>query len=104
MVWWTLRRAVAVLLRLWECGLRMETQTLVHRWGGQGKSVGAVIATCLNLNMHNKRHCKTCSNSCEADRSFKSNGSRDTTLAASVCPTNNAMWKANRCNSICHQA
>ncbi len=40
----------------WECGLRMETQILVHEWGGGGQSMGAVIATCLNLNMHNNFH------------------------------------------------
>ena len=30
----------------------METQSLVH---GGGQGLGAVIATCLNLNMHNKQ-------------------------------------------------
>lgn len=35
----------------------METQSLVH---GGGQGLGAVIATCLNLNMHNNQAHHTC--------------------------------------------
>lgn len=54
--WWRRETAAAAVLQVWGwCGLRMDRHALVEQAGGGegGQSVGAVIATCRNLNMHN---------------------------------------------------